>query len=181
MSSLEVDNVKLKWMNEPSGCIPVKHVQVPPPATVCALVCRFATYYLPSRKDDSNEEYQARTLSFYKHKTYKTDCTSFRRQRRPSIWHGRFLLCFSCSSAFHLHLWSFCVWFLTSEALLWVLNRAQGLPWQPESLWQLEQLYCKDRGYGEKGSVPSHLLLLRLAKSLLPRDVAQGWGPRLHH
>lgn len=88
---------------------------------------------------------------------------------------------FPCSSAFHLHLWSFCVWFPTSEALLWVLNRAQGLPWQPESLWQLEQLYCKDRGYGEKGSVPSHLLLLRLAKSLLPRDVAQGWGPRLHH
>lgn len=23
-------------------------------------------------------------------------------------------------------------------------QRAQGLPWQPESLWQLEQLYCKD-------------------------------------
>ena len=23
-------------------------------------------------------------------------------------------------------------------------QRAGGLPWQPESLWQLEQLYCKD-------------------------------------
>lgn len=169
-------------MNEQAGLIPVKHVSVPTPSYCLRSSVPVCNVHLSSVAGKMTVMKNIRqVLSYFTNtKPMKIDCAS-------SV---KGVVTFDKDDPVVLPLPKR-ISFAFVELLCLVPNfrgsalssqpRAQGLPWQPESLWQLEQLYCKDPWLWRSRLSAQPSSALRLAKSVLPRDVAQGWGPRLHH